>query len=138
PMTTPPRYARHPFKEGELPEYPAPYGAPLLLKGEFGDKYPAPLPSNSPEVESNSLRARKSLKYYREVKTKMSRFKRKAPQIVVRDGEPVAVILDINDYKKLLERLEDLEDLELLEKMRKKPLRFRKLEEFLEEYKPGV
>ncbi|MGB9877601.1 MAG: hypothetical protein ACPLPS_07510, partial [bacterium] len=39
--TTPPRYARHPFNEGEwFSEYPAPYGAPLFAKGEFGDKYP--------------------------------------------------------------------------------------------------
>jgi prevent-host-death family protein len=62
--------------------------------------------------------------------------RRKKPQIVVRDGQPVAVILDIDHYQELLERLEDMEDLKILAAMRKKPLRFRKLEEFLKEY-PG-
>ncbi|MDO8137893.1 MAG: type II toxin-antitoxin system Phd/YefM family antitoxin [Candidatus Brocadiales bacterium] len=64
--------------------------------------------------------------------------KRKALEIILRKGKPAAVILDIDKYQEMLERLEDLEDLKLLEKMRKKPLRFRRLEEFLREYTPGV
>jgi PHD/YefM family antitoxin component YafN of YafNO toxin-antitoxin module len=64
--------------------------------------------------------------------------KRKAPEIVLREGKPSAVILDIDDYRKMLERLEDLEDLDMLKEMRKKPLRFRKLEDFLKEYHPSV
>lgn len=60
--------------------------------------------------------------------------KRKAPEIVVRNGKPAAVILDINEYIEMLERLEDAEDLEMLQEMRKKPLRFRKLEDFLKEF----
>ena len=56
-----------------------------------------------------------------------------APQIVLRDGKPAAVILDIDRYREMLERLEDVEDLEELEEMRQKPLHFRKLEEFLED-----
>jgi PHD/YefM family antitoxin component YafN of YafNO toxin-antitoxin module len=64
------------------------------------------------------------------------KIRREKPQIVVRDGQPVAVILDIDYYQELLERLEDMEDLKILAAMRKKPLRFRKLEEFLKEY-PG-
>ncbi|MCS7306454.1 MAG: type II toxin-antitoxin system Phd/YefM family antitoxin [Thermoguttaceae bacterium] len=56
------------------------------------------------------------------------------PKVVVQDGQPVAVILDIDHYQELLERLEDVEDLQILMAMRKKPLRFRKLEEFLQEY----
>jgi len=38
----------------------------------------------------------------------------------------------------MLERLEDLEDLNMLKEMRKSPLKFKKLEEFLEEYHPSV
>jgi len=38
----------------------------------------------------------------------------------------------------MLERLEDVEDLKMLEDMRKKPLRFRALDDFLKEYSPGV
>lgn len=53
----------------------------------------------------------------------------------MKEGKP-AVILDIDVYKGLLERLEDIEDLKILEEMRKKPLKFRKLEEFLKEYHP--
>lgn len=60
------------------------------------------------------------------------------PQIVLRDGKPAAVILDIKEYQELLERLEDLEDLQILQKMRKRSLKFRKLEDFLKEYSPGV
>jgi len=64
--------------------------------------------------------------------------KRKAPEIVMREGKPRAVILDIDEYKEMLERLEDLEDLKMLEEMRKEPLRFRTLDDFLKEYTPGV
>jgi PHD/YefM family antitoxin component YafN of YafNO toxin-antitoxin module len=64
--------------------------------------------------------------------------KRKAPEIVLREGKPSAIILDIDDYGEMLERLEDLEDLNMLKEMRKRTLKFRKLEDFLKEYQPGV
>ena len=64
--------------------------------------------------------------------------KRKAPEIVLREGKPSAVILDIDDYREMLERLEDLEDLNMLKEMRKRPLKLRKLEDFLKEYQPSV
>ena len=60
--------------------------------------------------------------------------KKRPIQIVVEDGEAVAVIVGIDEYVKMLERLEDLEDLETLNKMRSKPLEFKLLEEFLEEH----
>jgi PHD/YefM family antitoxin component YafN of YafNO toxin-antitoxin module len=63
---------------------------------------------------------------------------KKSHEIILKDGKPKAVILDIEEYQEMLERLEDMEDLKTLEKMRKKPLRFRRLEEFLREYKPSV
>jgi PHD/YefM family antitoxin component YafN of YafNO toxin-antitoxin module len=63
---------------------------------------------------------------------------KKVPEVVFREGKPTAVILDINEYKEMLERLEDVEDLRMLEEMRKKPLKFRKLEDFLKEYQPSV
>jgi len=59
-------------------------------------------------------------------------------EIVLRDGKPTAVILDIDEYQEMLERLEDLEDLRELAEMRAKPLKFRKLEDFLEEYHPSA
>ena len=64
--------------------------------------------------------------------------KKKAPEIILRDGKPSAVILAIEDYREMLERLEDLENLEMLKEMRKRPLKFRKLEDFLKEYQPSV
>ena len=64
--------------------------------------------------------------------------KRKVPEIVLREGKPSAVILDIDDYREMLERLDDLEDLNMLKEMRKRTLKFRKLEDFLKEYQPGV
>jgi PHD/YefM family antitoxin component YafN of YafNO toxin-antitoxin module len=64
--------------------------------------------------------------------------KKKAPEIVLREGKPAAVILDIDEYQEMLEKLEDFEDLKMLEEMRKKPLKFKKLDDFLKEYQPGV
>ena len=51
--------------------------------------------------------------------------------IVMRKGKPVAVILPIADYEELLERAEDAEDVAWLRRARKKPLRYRPLEEYL-------
>jgi PHD/YefM family antitoxin component YafN of YafNO toxin-antitoxin module len=51
----------------------------------------------------------------------------------MKNGRPDAVIIDIEDYRKLLERLEDKEDIEDLEKMRTGSLRFRKFDDFLAE-----
>ena len=64
--------------------------------------------------------------------------KRDVPEIVLRQGKPSAVILDIDQYQQLLERIEDVEDLEMLKRMRKKPLKFRRIEDFLKEYSPDV
>ena len=56
---------------------------------------------------------------------------RKDPEIVMRGGKPTAVILSIEEYRKLLERAEDAQDLKTLKAMRKRPLKFRKLDDFL-------
>jgi len=64
--------------------------------------------------------------------------KRKEPDIILRDGKPSAVILDIDDYQELLERLDDLEDLKMLEKIRAKPQQFKRLEDVLADIRPGV
>jgi PHD/YefM family antitoxin component YafN of YafNO toxin-antitoxin module len=55
------------------------------------------------------------------------------PEIVTRKGKPVAVILPIKDYEELLERVEDAEDVAWLKRARKRPLRYRTLEEYLAE-----
>ena len=65
------------------------------------------------------------------------RARRKSPEIVLRDGRPTAVILGIEEYQEMLERLEDTEDLRMLEEMRKKPLEFKRVEDFLNEYTPS-
>ena len=67
------------------------------------------------------------------MKTKSS-----TPEIVLRKGKPAAVILDIEEYRDMLERLEEIEDLKALEAMRKKPIKFRRLEDFLKEHSPGA
>ena len=66
------------------------------------------------------------------------RIKESTPEIILKGGKPVAVILDVDKYQKMLEKLEDIEDLKMLNEMRKKPLKFRSLEEFLKEYSPSV
>ena len=64
--------------------------------------------------------------------------KKKTPEIVLRGGKPTAVIIDIDEYREMLERLEDVEDLRNLKRMRKRPLQFRTLDDFLKEYQLGV
>jgi PHD/YefM family antitoxin component YafN of YafNO toxin-antitoxin module len=59
-----------------------------------------------------------------------------APEIVLRNGRPAAVILDIDDYQEMLEHLEQIEDLKALDALRKKPVTFRRLDDFLKEYSP--
>lgn len=55
------------------------------------------------------------------------------PEVVLREGRPAAVILDIEAYREMLERLEQVEDLKVLKALRRRPLKFRRLEDFLEE-----
>ena len=62
----------------------------------------------------------------------------KNPEIIMRDGKPVAVILDIDIYEQMLEQIESIEDLEYLEKIRQQPLEFRSLDDFLNNYSPNV
>ena len=64
--------------------------------------------------------------------------RKRRPDVIFRSGKPAAVIVDIDEYQKMLEQLEDAEDLAELAEMRKKPLRFRKLADFLLEHGPGV
>ena len=64
--------------------------------------------------------------------------KKRRLQVIVENGEPSAVIIGIEDYRDMLEQLEDLDDLKDLDQMRKKPLDFKKLDDFLEEYSPSV
>jgi len=58
--------------------------------------------------------------------------KRKDPEIVLRNGKPAAVILDIEDYREMLERLEDAEDLKALAEMRKRTPSYKRLAECLQ------
>jgi PHD/YefM family antitoxin component YafN of YafNO toxin-antitoxin module len=63
----------------------------------------------------------------------MKKKKQLNPELIVSNGKPKAVILDIAEYRNLLERLDDMEDLALLEEMSGKKLKFTKLEDFLRE-----
>ena len=55
------------------------------------------------------------------------------PEIVIRKGKPVSVILPIKDYQELLERAEDAEDVAWLKRARRKKLHYRPLEDYLAE-----
>lgn len=74
----------------------------------------------------------------REGNTMKATRKKKGPEIVLREGKPAAVILDIQEYEAMLVQLEDLEDLQMLKEMRKRPLKFRALDDFLKELQTGV
>ena len=55
------------------------------------------------------------------------------PEIVTRKGKPVSVIIPIKDYEELLERVEDTDDVAWLKHIRRKPLHYRPLEDYLAE-----
>ena len=52
---------------------------------------------------------------------------RSSPEIVLRNGKPAAVILDIDQYEEMLERIEDTADLKRLQRMRKRKRTFKPL-----------
>ncbi|HEX9424931.1 MAG TPA: hypothetical protein VF899_16950 [Pyrinomonadaceae bacterium] len=54
------------------------------------------------------------------------------PEIVMRNGKAVSVIIPIKDYEELLERAEDREDMVWLKQARRKKLHYRPLEEYLD------
>jgi PHD/YefM family antitoxin component YafN of YafNO toxin-antitoxin module len=62
-----------------------------------------------------------------------TRRRRRDPEIVIRAGKPAAVILSIDEYRRLLEKAEDIEDLNMLKAMRKRPLKFRNFYDFLKD-----
>jgi len=66
------------------------------------------------------------------------KLKSQNPEIVLRNGKPSAVILDIDVYENLLEQLEQREDLKALAAVRKKAVKFRSFEEFLAEHRSHV
>jgi PHD/YefM family antitoxin component YafN of YafNO toxin-antitoxin module len=55
------------------------------------------------------------------------------PEIVTRKGKPVSVIIPIKDYEELLERVEDSDDVAWLKRVRRQPLHYRPLEDYLAE-----
>lgn len=63
----------------------------------------------------------------------MAKILEKEPQFIIKKGKPIAVIIDIHDYEELLQRLEDAEDLAELKELRRGPLKFRPVGEFLKE-----
>ena len=64
--------------------------------------------------------------------------KKDGPAVVVRDGKPAAVILDIDEYRALLERAEDAEDLAEREALKHRALKYKTLDEVIEELDGGV
>jgi hypothetical protein len=58
------------------------------------------------------------------------------PEIVIRKGKPVSVIIPIKEYEELLERAEDAEDRAWLKRARQKPLHYRPMEDYLAGRKP--
>jgi len=60
----------------------------------------------------------------------MAKILKTKPQLVMKDGKPNAIIIDLKDYRELLERLEDKEDIVDLEKMRHAGLNVRKFSDF--------
>ncbi len=68
----------------------------------------------------------------------MAKILKTKPQLVMKDGKPNAIIIDIKDYRQLLERLEDKEDIADLEKIRNAKPSVRKLSDFLTDHNNGL
>ena len=60
------------------------------------------------------------------------------PEIVTRNGKPVAVIVPIKDYEELLERAEDAEDVAWLKRPRQRKLHYRPLKDYIAERSASV
>lgn len=60
------------------------------------------------------------------------------PEIIFRDKKPVSVIIDIDEYNKLIEKLEDMEDVKYIKSLDKDSLSFRKFEDILKEENEDV
>lgn len=61
----------------------------------------------------------------------MRRARKRPLRLIVEDGEPSAVVVPIDEYQEMIERLEDAEDVAELARLRKEPLTFRTLDEYL-------
>ena len=57
---------------------------------------------------------------------------KKNREIIYRNNKPVSVIIDIDEYEKLLERLEDIDDVEFIKNIKVESLEFRNLNAVLE------
>ncbi len=53
------------------------------------------------------------------------------PRIIVKNGRPKSVVLDIKDYKRLIGLVEDREDLIELKRIKKSKTSFRELNDYL-------
>lgn len=56
------------------------------------------------------------------------------PEVVYRAGRVISVILDVEDYIRLMEQAEDAEDSEEIKKLRREKLSFRPLTDYLKEH----
>ena len=60
------------------------------------------------------------------------------PEIVTRNGKPVAVVVPIKDYEELLEGAEDAEDVAWLKRARQRKLHYRPLKDYIAERSASV
>ena len=70
--------------------------------------------------------------------TKAKKRSSKNPEVIYRNNKPVSVIIDLEEYEKILERLDDIEDIAFIKEIKNKPLKFRKLDDFLIEIDSNV
>lgn len=54
------------------------------------------------------------------------------PDLIVRDGKTIAVVLPIEEYREMLEDLEDVDGLKALDEIYEKPLKIQNEDEILD------
>ena len=68
----------------------------------------------------------------------MIRAKKRPLRLIVEDGKPSAVVVPIDEYQEMFECLKDAEDVPEIARLRKEPLTFQTLDEYLEDRASGV
>jgi len=67
------------------------------------------------------------------VKRVSRKARRMTPAVLLKDGKPAFVVLDIRDYREILDKLDDLEDIQFVDRLNKRPRKTRPFEEYLAE-----
>ncbi len=71
--------------------------------------------------------------YLKKNEEKMLTVSKIKPDYIYRDNKAIAAVIDIDIFNEIIEKIEDDEDIAYLKEARKRPLKFRKFSEYVNE-----